>query len=618
MMQLSRLLGHVWVPVGLCGACLLSYYAGGGVAAAGVPLSIVMLTGWLLWLAPWASARDDTGDEESHASGEPPLLRHAQRDVDDEVSDVPLSVLGTAYRRRELEAIEQVVDAILDKCITLIRARLTGHTIAILFPTADGGYRIRRYASASDHINEDAVIYPGVGVIGSFLKDGLKQLKLEDIVTDSMTLYYYRKDAGIRSLMASPIVVGGVERGTIIVDSTEKKHFTDEDHAFLSTMAEVCGQAVYYAYLYNEHKLDHTRLMAMSSTEKYFFQNHDIDAVFDRMAEIIPFAFPCARMTISLKDPEANVAHIKRAWGTDAGAFADMEFALDGKTLAGILYAKNLCFYRNFSTDRYEIRYHEKEPRTRGLGSFLAFPIGVEECKGLILLESQGKDAFGHSSRDLLSRLVTSAGVAIEKIQILKQTESMATHDGLTGLYNHRQFQLLLKEAITRSIRYKDPLALVICDIDYFKRVNDTYGHRFGDSVLVEIAGRLGKSIREGIDVAARYGGEEFALILEKTDADRALETTERIRQGLERATFQTPHGKEITISMSFGIAVYGKHARTQESLIQRADKALYAAKTNGRNRSELYLSGDTELHVPRVSGGTTAAAPRRKGTARS
>jgi diguanylate cyclase (GGDEF)-like protein len=330
--------------------------------------------------------------------------------------------------------------------------------------------------------------------------------------------------------------------------------------------------------------------MAMSSTEKFFFQKQEMDAVFDRMAEIIPFAFPCARMTISLKNEDTDTATIKRAWGVDAEGFLNLTFPLKDKSLAGVLYAKNVWFFRNFSTSHYEIRYSTDEPYTHTLASFLAFPIGVDECKGLILLESHEKDAFSPSSRDLLSRLVTSAGIAIEKIQILQKTESMATHDGLTGLVNHQKFQNYLKEAITRSIRYKDPLALVICDIDYFKKINDTWGHQFGDSILKTVSLRLLSSIREGIDVVARYGGEEFALILEKNDGRQAIETAERIRQTLEKTTFQTPQGKEISVTMSFGVAIYGVHARTQESLIQKADKALYAAKQGGRNRCEIYM----------------------------
>jgi diguanylate cyclase (GGDEF)-like protein len=248
-----------------------------------------------------------------------------------------------------------------------------------------------------------------------------------------------------------------------------------------------------------------------------------------------------------------------------------------------------MCIFRNFAADRYEIRYRDDEPRRRELMSFLAFPIGVKECKGLILLESLKANAFPESSRKLLRRLMTSAAIALEKIQLLERTEALATHDGLTGLFNHRQFQALLKEAITRTIRYKDPLALVICDIDHFKKINDSYGHRFGDTVLRAIAARLQQGIREGVDVAARYGGEEFALVLGKTDAQGALDTVERLRAEIAEATFQTPRGREINITMSFGIAIYGRHARNQEALIQKADKALYSAKDNGRNRAQLY-----------------------------
>ncbi len=523
--------------------------------------------------------RKDTSDT--------PLVAQVEKATAEDVGDVPLSVLGQDYRRKELADTERLVDDILAHCIRLTRAHLRVHTVAVLFPTNDGGYKIRKYVSESEHIDTEAVIYPGKGLIGSFIKDGLKQVKLQDIVTDSMTLYYYTRDAGIRSLMASPISAAGVERAVLLVDSTEKNRFNDEDHAFLSAVADLCGQAVYYAYLYNQHKLDHARLVAMSGTEKHLFQRHDVSSVLDKMTELIPFAFRCERMTISLKDSETGEGCIERAWGVDAEELSGLRFPLDSKSLAAVVYSKNLCLTRNFSDEHYEIRYSERESRRKELSSFLAYPIGVEECIGAVLLESMHKDAFPESSRDLLARLVTSAGIAIERIQVLERTESLATHDGLTGLCNHREFQRQLKEAITRSLRYETPLSLVICDLDHFKKINDTYGHRFGDTVLKIISEKLQSSIREGIDTAARYGGEEFALVLEKLDSSGAFELVERIRGSF--GTFQTPNGKEITVTMSFGIAEYGVHARKQELLIQRADKALYRAKENGRNRAELY-----------------------------
>lgn len=555
----------------------------------GVPVFAFVSIGLLLFSRRKPIESADTGQTNSFDT---PLVAQVEKTTAEDVSDVPLSVLGQEYRRKELADTERIVDDILANCIRLTRAHIRAHTVAVLFPTNDGGYKIRKYVSECEHIDTDAVIYPGKGLIGSFLKDGLKQLKLQDIVTDSMTLYYYTRDAGIRSLMASPISAEGVERAVLLVDSTEKNRFSDEDHAFLSALADLCGLAVYYAYLYNQHKLDHSRLVAMSGTEKHLFQRHDVSSVLDKMTELIPFAFRCERMTISLKNTETGEGRIERAWGVDAEELSGLHFPLDSKSLAAVLYSKNLCLSRNFSEEHYEIRYSEKEPRRKELSSFLAYPVGVEECIGAVFLESVNKDAFPESSRDLLARLTTSAGIAIERIQVLERTECLATHDGLTGLYNHREFQRQLKEAITRSLRYETPLSLVICDLDHFKKLNDTYGHRFGDLVLKTISTKLQSSIREGIDTAARYGGEEFALVLEKLDSSGALELVERIRGSF--GVFQTPNGKEVSVSMSFGIAEYGVHARKQELLIQRADKALYRAKENGRNRAELYYEPET------------------------
>jgi len=505
------------------------------------------------------------------------------------INDVHGSVLGIEYRRKELKNIEKVVDSILDTAIRLISSHIEAHTVAVLFPTHDNGYKIRRYFSRSDCVNKDTVIYPGVGIIGGFLKDGLKQLNLHEIVTDSMTLYYYKRDAGIRSLMATPIVIEDVERAAIIVDSTEKKHFTDEHHAYLSSMAELLGHAVYYAYLYNEHKIDHVRLAAMSNTEKHFFQKMSILDILDKMVELVPFAIRCDRLCICIREDKSDKMKIERVWGENSEELLGKVFSLKERSLASIVASKNISITRNFSHEKYEVRFFNDENHYTDYQSFFAFPLGVDSCHGIIFLESKMRDAFPESSQDLLSRLSTSAGLAIQRIQIFQKSESLATHDGLTGLYNHRQFQILLKEAITRSIRYKDPVSLVICDIDHFKKVNDTYGHRFGDTVLKTVSAKLQSSIRDGVDIAARYGGEEFALVLEKTDARDAKETVERIRTLIGGHPFQSPMGKEMKVTMSFGIAVYGVHARNQELLIQRADKALYAAKEGGRNRSELY-----------------------------
>jgi diguanylate cyclase (GGDEF)-like protein len=520
---------------------------------------------------------------------EPATPREVTKQVIHEINNTSVSSLGIDFRKQSWRVIETRVDDIIDNCLLLIKSKLGTHTVAVFFPTTDGGYKLRRHYSDSKNLNPEAILYPGLGIVGGFLKDGCSKLSLQDIVNDSSTLFYYKQDDSVRSLIVSSICIEDSTRGILVADSTEKNHFSDEDHAYLSTSADLLGQAVYGTYLYNEHKLEHLRLAAMSGIEKDFFSNLSLTVIFDKIIEIVPFALSCDRVTISLKNDEKAEAEIKRSWGLDAQRYEGMVYSLKDKSLSGLLFSKNMMLARNFSQEHDEYRFSTNEPRDTFQGSFCAVPLGVDECKGMILIESLKRDAFDSSTKELLIRIGTSAGLAIEKILILEKANALATHDGLTGLNNHREFQQILKDEITRSIRYNDPLALVLCDIDFFKKVNDTWGHQFGDTVLKGVSSKLETSIRQGIDNAARYGGEEFALVLVKTDLDQAVETAERIRKQIASIVFHAPGGQEVSISMSFGIAMYRIHAKQIDELIKKADKALYRAKEQGRNRVEVF-----------------------------
>ncbi len=518
------------------------------------------------------------------------LPRIVEKQAIGDTAQLLITSLGSTYRKQARQSNELVIDTILDNGIKLIRSKFNCQTVAFFFPTLDGGYKLRKMNSSSDYINADAIIQPGVGVLGSFLKDGMKQLNLPEITNDSSTLYYYTKDTGVRSLMASLITAGNADRGIIVVDSTTKNNFTDEDHAFLNVLASIIGQAVFNTYLYTEHKLIHGRLAAMSSIEKEFFKNLNIESILDTIIGVVPFAIACDRITISVKNSNGDdTAVIQRAYGVDSSWFINKKFSIKDKTLAGILFSKNIMLNRDFSNDHYETRYFDDEPVNEEFRSFIAVPVGVDDCKAMILIESFKKDAFSESCKELLTRLSISAGLAIEKIIILDKARTLATRDGLTGLRNHREFQQVLKDEITRSIRYNDPLALVLCDIDFFKKLNDTWGHQFGDLVLKGISSHLESCIRDSIDTAARYGGEEFALVLVKTDEKNAAETTERIRAHIAGLIFRAPGGEDIHVTMSFGIAIYRQHAKQLDELIKKADKALYRAKDNGRNRVEVF-----------------------------
>lgn len=167
----------------------------------------------------------------------------------------------------------------------------------------------------------------------------------------------------------------------------------------------------------------------------------------------------------------------------------------------------------------------------------------------------------------------------------LEDAAEIATRDALTGLYLRRVFDFYLHREILESTRYNKPLSLIMADIDNFKAVNDNYGHQKGDEVLEEIA-RIFLTTSRQADLPARYGGEEIGIILPATPMEDAVVLAERLREEV----FKFYSLKIPTVSISLGVASLGKENASSSQLIREADKALYCAKENGKNRVVKYL----------------------------
>ena len=157
----------------------------------------------------------------------------------------------------------------------------------------------------------------------------------------------------------------------------------------------------------------------------------------------------------------------------------------------------------------------------------------------------------------------------------------LTTIDGLTQIYNKRYFLETIDRELSRAVRYKRPLSLIMFDIDHFKKINDTHGHLAGDAVLAQMASLISGRIRRE-DVFARYGGEEFSLILPEIDRDQALVLAEKVRKLVEKGSFAFESTK-IPVTISIGVAACTE-SEDSASLIKRADEFLYDAKHSGRN----------------------------------
>lgn len=180
-----------------------------------------------------------------------------------------------------------------------------------------------------------------------------------------------------------------------------------------------------------------------------------------------------------------------------------------------------------------------------------------------------------------------SLSTQLSEIEVLHQRiQEQAVRDALTGLYNRRYLDEMLEREIARAKREGYPISLAIIDLDHFKQVNDTYGHQAGDLVLQSLGQLLLDNAREG-DIACRYGGEEFVLVLPRLSLESAFNRAEEWRR--EFMGRMTRHGDlEIASTMSIGLATYPGHASNGNDLIQKADEALYQAKTSGRNRTQI------------------------------
>jgi len=174
---------------------------------------------------------------------------------------------------------------------------------------------------------------------------------------------------------------------------------------------------------------------------------------------------------------------------------------------------------------------------------------------------------------------------------MLKKVQKLAITDGLTKLFNSRHFYDQLEREVDRSNRYRHPLALLLLDIDNFKRYNDTYGHIAGDKVLVEIGETITTCLRT-IDSAYRYGGEEFTILLPETSGAEAIKVAERIRVSVAECRFYPGENNEVRVTVSTGVTQHLPGEATS-AFVRRADEAMYSSKQAGKNRVT-YLSGES------------------------
>lgn len=328
--------------------------------------------------------------------------------------------------------------------------------------------------------------------------------------------------------------------------------------------------------------------------ELRLLQADDLEALLREMLLELRASYGLEYVSVVLCDPDHDIRHLLLAAGAPASEFENLVMV---ESLTGM--APQYIALRQPWLGAYTACDHQLIcPGAKGLASIAMIPLmHRQQLLGSINLGSTDADRFTHShAADFLAHLGVIASFCVENVVNRARLLRSGFTDVLTGWHNRRYLQVRIEEELARARRDQKHLECLMLDIDHFKRVNDTWGHAAGDAVLQELAQRIDSQVRAS-DVAARYGGEEFVVLLPDTDNEAGVLLAERIRQAIGATPFVLPNGESITVTASIGVSGVLPDPKDEDlktlgdSLIARADVALYRAKAGGRD--QVAVDGD-------------------------
>jgi len=340
--------------------------------------------------------------------------------------------------------------------------------------------------------------------------------------------------------------------------------------------------------LLHEARQNEAKLRRFDVLERQLISARSLVEVLHLLLVEYAAAFDIERVGLALVDAEYEIARVVDAAGRGSLP-ATLRLLPDVAPLTALFAGRphtRLC--------RFDARQHGAllDAPSSGLASVALLPLVRQgQLIGALLLGSAIAERYDQNiATDFLDRLAAIAAICIENALAQERLKRAGLTDALTGVHNRRYFEHRCPIEASQALRHRQPLVCMFIDVDRFKRINDGFGHPFGDRVLRGVAGAIQGQLRT-TDTVARYGGEEFVVLLPQTTLADAREIAERVRQGVASTAFVTPDGQQMPVSVSIGLAALRLDAPptavdTQvATLIASADRALYQAKESGRNR---------------------------------
>jgi diguanylate cyclase (GGDEF)-like protein len=479
------------------------------------------------------------------------------------------------------------LDEVLSQILIIARDYFHLQNVAILLFDKETQELYLRSQIGWDSGSEGVRVPIGEGITGAAAGQR-RPVYVPDVTKDSR----YRMSARTsKSQLAVPLLVRQEVVGVLDCQSENLDHFDPETIDLLTLFSTQASMALQNARLYSLERRRALQLEAINAIAQQTTAVLDLKELLSKVCILVQNAFHVSHVSVLLKDEDDMVVRAHHGNLTPCLPEGGRMLAVEGfwgKTLAS---ATTLIENDVFNSPGSIGFYLETASR-------MCIPlVSFGQTLGLLVLDSSETGAFNIQDKQALESVADICATAIQNAHYVERMKQLAYLDGLTGIFNRRFFELRMAEELERARRFGAGMAVIMVDIDHFKRLNDEFGHLIGDEVLRQVSSIFHQQLRK-IDVVCRYGGEEFAILLSQTNPVHALTVAEKLRAMVEEWQFP---GVPRLVTISAGAASYPDDGTTRDELVKAADAGLYAAKQAGRNR--VFKAPDSSKTSSQASG---------------